>query len=150
MLQSLVTDLDLDAALAEAARVLRPGGLLGVDLVPDLPGWSEYGPRVRMRGRMPDGARVTLVESVRQDRRRGLTVFDEAFVRRRGRTTERRHFTLTFRTLPLADSVARIERAGFRLEAVLGDYDGRPWDVRADTWIVLARRLRVLRSRVHA
>jgi hypothetical protein len=23
---------------------------------------------------------------------------------------------------------------------VLGDYRGRPWDVRADVWIILARR----------
>jgi hypothetical protein len=26
------------------------------------------------------------------------------------------------------------------VDAVLGDYDGRPWDDRADTWIVLARK----------
>ena len=34
----------------------------------------------------------------------------------------------------------RLERAGFAVEAVLGDYRGRPWDERADTWIILARR----------
>jgi hypothetical protein len=27
------------------------------------------------------------------------------------------------------------------VDAVLGDYRGRPWDARADVWIILARRL---------
>jgi hypothetical protein len=26
------------------------------------------------------------------------------------------------------------------VEAVLGDYQGRPWDDRADVWIIVARR----------
>ena len=34
----------------------------------------------------------------------------------------------------------RCERAGFRMEAALGDYDGRPWDLRADVWILVARK----------
>jgi hypothetical protein len=34
----------------------------------------------------------------------------------------------------------RLERAGLRVEAVLGDYDGRPWDPRADVWLILARK----------
>ena len=40
-----------------------------------------------------------------------------------------------------ADLYARLEKAGFRIEAVLGDYRGGPWDERADVWIMLARRL---------
>jgi hypothetical protein len=35
----------------------------------------------------------------------------------------------------------QLERAGFAVTAVLGDYRGRPWDDRADVWIILARRL---------
>ncbi len=140
MLQSLLSDRDLDRTLAEAARVLRPGGLFGVDLVPDLPAWAEYGPRVRLRGARPDGATVTLVEAVRQDRRRRLTIFDEEFIERRGRREHRRRFSLTFRTLAIEDTVRRIERAGCRIEAVLGDYRGGPWDERADVWMILARK----------
>jgi hypothetical protein len=34
----------------------------------------------------------------------------------------------------------RLERAGFRVDAVLGDYHGRPWDARADVWIILAKK----------
>ncbi len=140
MLQSLTSTRDLDAALAEAARVLRPAGLLGVDLVPDLLTWGSYRRRVRLRGRHRGGGTLTLVESVRHDRRRGLTIFDEEFVERRGPRVERRRFSLTFRTLPMKSVLARLDRAGFDVEAVLGDYRGGPWNARADVWVILARR----------
>ncbi len=39
MLQSLVRDRDLTATLAAVARVLAPGGVFGIDLVPDVPRW---------------------------------------------------------------------------------------------------------------
>ncbi len=42
ILQSLTKEEDLAATLTESARVLRRGGTLGVDLVPDLPAWDEY------------------------------------------------------------------------------------------------------------
>ena len=137
LLQSLTSDTSLRLALAEASRVLRPGGLFGVDLVPDLAAWPTYRRRVRLKGRNGRGATVTLVESVRQDRRRGLTAFDEEFTER-GRGTVR--FSLTFRTLPMKSTLARIERAGFTIDRVLGDYRGGPWDLRADVWVVLARK----------
>jgi hypothetical protein len=35
---------------------------------------------------------------------------------------------------------ARLERAGFRVTAVLGDYDGEPWDRRADVWLIIAQK----------
>jgi hypothetical protein len=34
----------------------------------------------------------------------------------------------------------RLEKAGFEITALLGDYQGGPWDPRAEVWIVLARR----------
>jgi ubiquinone/menaquinone biosynthesis C-methylase UbiE len=140
MLQSLLSDADLDAALAESRRVLARGGLLGVDLVPDLPAWQEYRRQVRLRGRSAARGRITLVETARQDRRRRLTIFDEEFVERRGRTVRRRRFSLTFRTLPLHQITARLKRHGFRIESTSGSYRGRPLDDGADVWLVLARR----------
>ena len=141
MLQSLTREQDLRATLGEAARVLRKGAILGIDLVPDLPAWDEYENRVRFRGRDPrTGARVTLLESVRQDRRRRLTLFDQEYVERRGSATKRSRFGLAFRTLPLPAMVARVEAAGFRVSAVLGDYRGREWDLRAGVWLVMAQR----------
>lgn len=142
ILQSLVRDRDLTATLESVARVLKPGGLFGVDLVPDVPKWREYRDKVQMKGRRAGGAHLTLVESVRHERRRRLTIFEQVYrERRNGKTTDHR-FDLTFRTLPIPVMVKRLTRAGFVIEAVLGDYRGRRWDERADVWIILARRER--------
>jgi ubiquinone/menaquinone biosynthesis C-methylase UbiE len=141
ILQSLTREADLAATLTESARVLAPGGILGIDLVPDLVAWDEYRDRVRFKGKTRDGASLTLIESVRQDRRRKLTIFDQQYVERRGRKTVARQFSLTFRTLPLPAMVSRVEEAGFRVTAVLGDYGGKAWDLRADVWLLLAQRV---------
>jgi len=140
MLQSLVRDRDLAAALADCARVLKRGGTLGIDLVPDLPAWDEYRRDVRLRGRAKGGGRITLVESVRQDRRRGVTIFDEEFVLTRGRRARRHRFSLTFRTLSVPDTIERLAAAGLTAERILGDYRGAAWDDRADVWVILARK----------
>jgi SAM-dependent methyltransferase len=140
LLQSLLREKDLMATLADVARVLRKGGLLGVDLVPDLTTWAEYSRRVSLQGKAARGARVTLVESVRQDRRRRLTIFDEEFIERRGRHTRRHAFSLTFRTLSVPEIVDRLEATGFRVEALAGDYRNAPWGPDSDVWLIRARR----------
>jgi SAM-dependent methyltransferase len=140
LLQSLVTERDLDAALCETARVLRRGGLFGVELVPELPVWAEHGPRVQLTGTLKDGSSVELIESVRQNRRRGLTIFQERFVTRRGSRARIHRFSLVFRTEPMPRLLERLERSGLRAEALLGDYAGTPWTLGADAWIVLARK----------
>jgi len=139
ILQSLIRPRDLTATLASVARVVAPGGVFGVDLVPDVPKWREYQNRVQLRGKA-DGADLTLVESVRQDRRRHLTTFEQVYVERRGRRTREHRFELVFRTLTVPAMTRQLERAGFQVDAVLGDYGGRPWDDRADVWIILARK----------
>jgi ubiquinone/menaquinone biosynthesis C-methylase UbiE len=140
ILQSLTRERDLAATLESVSRVIVPGGLFGLDLVPDVPNWREYANRVQMKGRTRRGVHLTLVESVRQDRRRRLTTFEQTYVARRGKTVTRHTFDLTFRTLPLPAMARRLETAGFTIEATLGDYRGGPWDERADVWVVLARR----------
>ncbi|HLB44980.1 MAG TPA: class I SAM-dependent methyltransferase, partial [Candidatus Limnocylindrales bacterium] len=131
ILQSLVREADLVATLASVARVTARGGLLGVDLVPDLSRWAEYHRHVSLRGTgLRRGTHLTLVESVHQDRRRRLTVFDQEYVERRGRRRRVHRFSLVFRSLTVPQMARRIERAGFRIEAALGDYDGGPWDPR--------------------
>ena len=140
VLQSLLRDRDLQETLDAVSRVLEPGGLFGVDLVPDVPNWREYQDRVQMRGRAAGGAHLTLIESVRQDARRGRTTFEQRYVKRVGRRTTETRFELTFRTLTVRQITRRLERAGFEVEAVLGDYRGRPWDERAEVWLMLARK----------
>jgi SAM-dependent methyltransferase len=142
MLQSLLRERDLQATLAAVQRVLRSGGTFGVELVADLPSWAEYRRRVSLKGWRGSrgGAHVTLVESVRQDRARRLTIFDQEFTERHGRTAETRRFSLAFRTLSVPQMVRRLERAGFEITALLGDYKGAPWDPRAEVWVILAKK----------
>jgi len=139
VLQSLTTDADLEASLREAARVLGRGGALNIDLVPDLTAWPVYERAVRLRGRLR-GRTISLTESVRQDRRRGLTVFDETFAVGSGRHARRHTFSLEFRTIPMKTMVARVEKAGFTVSAVEGDYRGGSWSRDAETWLIRAVR----------
>ena len=141
ILQSLVRDRDLSAALDAVSRVLAPGGTFGVDLVPDVPNWQEYTNRIQHRGKASGGVHLTLVESVRQDRARRLTTFEQRYIVRRGARTREHPFQLTFRTLSIRQMTRRLEKAGFAIETVLGDYQGRPWDARADVWIILAKKM---------
>ena len=142
VLQSLLRERDLAATLASVHDVLRRGGTLGLELVADLPAWEEYRRRISLRGwrGRPGGARVTLVETVRQDRARRLTIFDQEFIERRGRERRTRRFALAFRTLSVPQMARRLEKAGFRITALLGDYRGGAWDPRAEVWVILATR----------
>jgi ubiquinone/menaquinone biosynthesis C-methylase UbiE len=140
ILQSLIRPADLTATLASVARVIERGGTFGLDLVPDVPNWREYRNHVQLRGRS-NGAQLTLIESVCQDRERRLTTFEQRFVERRGREKREHRFTLTFRTLTVPQMSRQLERAGFAIDAVLGDYRGRPWDARAGVWIIVAKKV---------
>jgi SAM-dependent methyltransferase len=142
VLQSLLREKDLAATLAAVHDVLQPGGTFGLELVADLPSWEEYRKRISLTGwkNRPGGAHVTLVETVRQDRPRHLTIFDQEFTERVGRRRQVRRFSLTFRTLTVPQMARRLEKAGFEIRALLGDYRGGPWDARADVWVILATK----------
>ena len=142
ILQSLTKERDLRATLESVHRVLRTGGTFAVDLVPDLPAWDEYNRRTSLSGELARGTRITLIESVRQDRARGLTIFDQEYVATRGRQRRVHRFSLTFRTLSVPQMCRRLERAGFEIRAVLGDYQGGPWDKRSDVWMIVAGKPR--------
>ena len=143
VLQSLLRERDLAATLESVHDVLEPNGRFGLELVADLPSWEEYRKRVSLSGwrHKAGGAHVTLVETVRQDRQRKLTIFDQEFTERRGRQRRTRTFSLTFRTLTVPQMVRRLEKAGFVIDALLGDYRGAAWDPRAEVWVILARRV---------
>jgi SAM-dependent methyltransferase len=140
MLQSLLRERDLRAALRSVAAVVPRGGLFVVDLVPDLSRWQEYKRRVSLRGRRPGGGQLTLIETVRQDYDRQTTVFDQEYVEQIGRDLATHRFSIAFRTLTVAQLSGRLERSGFRIDSVLGDYHGRAWSPDADVWVVVARR----------
>ena len=142
ILQSLLRERDLAATLAEVHRVLEPGGPFGLELVADLPSWEEYRKRVSLKGwrGRRGGEHLTLIETVRQDRARRLTIFDQEFTRRHGSRRHVHRFALTFRTLTVPQMVRRLEKAGFEITALLGDYRGGPWDQRAEVWVILAKK----------
>ena len=50
---------------------------------------EEYTKRLSLRGRRANGTRITLIETVRQDRARKLTLFEQEFVERQGREVSR-------------------------------------------------------------
>ena len=144
VLQSLLRERDLQATLDAVHAVLPPGGTFGMELVADLPSWEEYRRRVSLKGWRggPSGAHVTLVETVRQDAARRLTIFDQEFTERRGGRAHVHRFALSFRTLSVPQMARRLERAGFEVTALLGDYQGLAWDARAEVWVILARKRR--------
>jgi len=141
ILQSLLDEELLSATLKDVRRVLTRDGVFGLELVADLPAWDEYSNRVTLRGeRGPHGKPIKLIETVRQDRKKHITRFDQQFVEGRGAGATRRRFSLAFRTLSVPQMVGRLERAGMTVSALLGDYQGGPWDLRAEVWIILARK----------
>jgi ubiquinone/menaquinone biosynthesis C-methylase UbiE len=141
ILQSLLDEQLLSATLKQVNRVLTKKGTFGLELVADLPAWDEYSKRTSLTGkRGPNGKPIALIESVKQDRRNHITRFEQEFVEGRGKSATRRKFTLAFRTLSVPEMVARLEKAGLEVTDLLGDYQGGPWDLRADVWIILARR----------
>ena len=142
ILQSLLHERDLVSTLSEIHRVLQPNGTFGLELVADLPSWEEYRKRVSLKGwrGRRGGTHITLVETVRQDPSRHRTIFDQEFTERRGGQARVRRFSLAFRTLSVPQMTRRLERAGFEISALLGDYRGGRWDERADVWIILARK----------
>jgi ubiquinone/menaquinone biosynthesis C-methylase UbiE len=141
ILQSLLDERLLSATLRDVGRVLVRKGTFGVELVADLPAWDEYANRVTFRSkRGPHGQPIQLIESVTQDRRKHITRFEQEFVEGRGRSATRKKFSLAFRTLTVPQMVQRLETAGLEVSALLGDYQGGPWDLRAEVWIILARR----------
>lgn len=141
ILQSLLDEALLAATLQDVRRVLSRDGVFGLELVADLPAWEEYQNKVTFRSpRGPHGKPIRLIESVTQDRRKHITRFDQEFVEGTGKSVTRKRFQIAFRTLSVPQMVQRLEKAGLEVSALLGDYQGGPWDLRADVWIILARR----------
>jgi SAM-dependent methyltransferase len=142
ILQSLLRERDLKATIAAVHDALEPGGTFGMELVADLPSWEEYRKRISLsgwRGRKRN-SRITLVETVRQDAAKKLTIFDQEFTESRAGRRKTRRFSLTFRTLTVPQMARRLRKAGFEITALLGDYRGGPWDARAEVWMILARK----------
>ena len=146
VLQSVLADEDLAAVFRSVGRVLTSDGTFAMELVPDVPHWRSSRNRVQLQGATEDGGHLILIESVRQHRRRKLTTFHERFIERSTKGRRDVRFDLTFRTLSVPEMADRLERTGFRVDSLLGDYAGEPWSPRSDAWIIVARQRRFRES----
>jgi hypothetical protein len=129
---------DLAAAFNAIARVLTPGGSLWIDVAVEVPRWPEY--RNRVRWRQPKGSTrdATLIESVRQDRAKRVTVFRQVYTQRQRSRTIKRDFELCFYTPTMGQLRSQLAAAGFVVEPPR-DYEGRAWHSRSETLVVRAR-----------
>lgn len=141
IVQSLLRDKDVKDTFDCVSKIVSRGGVFAIDLVPDLPRWKEYKRRVSLRGIGPNGGRVKLIETVRQDLVKRLTMFDQEFIEQKEKVRKVYNFSIAFRTLTVPQVTRRLERSGFRVDAVLGDYRGNPWSADADVWVIIARRM---------
>ena len=141
VVQSLLSDEVLRRTIEAVSRVLRPGGSLGLELVPDVPRWRETRRKMSLVGlRGPNGRPVRLIESVHQDRERRMTIFTQEFVEGTGAARRVLRFTIRFRTLHVPAMIRRLEHAGFRMDHTFGGYRGEAWSEDADTWILLGSK----------
>jgi ubiquinone/menaquinone biosynthesis C-methylase UbiE len=129
----------LASALHAVSRVLAPGGSIWIDVAVEVPRWPEYRNRVRWRQPEDSMRDATLVESVRQDRARRMTIFRQVYTQRRRSGTIKRDFELCFYTPSLGQLRSQLAAAGFTVEPPR-DYEGRAWHRGSETLVVKARK----------
>ncbi len=139
LVQSMPGAEALAAALRAVGGVLSPGGSLWIDIAVEVPRWPEYRNRVRWRQPKHSTRDATLVESVRQDRARRMTIFRQVYTQRRRSGTIKRDFELCFYTPTLNQLRAQLAAAGLVMDQPR-DYEGRAWTSRSETLVVRATR----------
>jgi SAM-dependent methyltransferase len=143
-LMHLTTPQDQQTALANAARHLRPGGLLLVDLFhPDIARLMEVHGLMELadQWQTAEGGQV-LKWSVRTldlaaQLQETLFLYDETTP---DGLTRRTVCPFTLRFLWRSEAELMLAAAGFALEAVWGDFDGNPYDNASDHLILLATK----------
>ncbi len=136
---------DQAAALHAACRLLRPGGLLMVDLFnPDIARLLEVNGLMELADRWRDdisGAEVTKwsVRSVdiAEQLQETLFIYEETLP---NGETRRTNCPFTLRFLWRNEGELMLRAAGFVVEDVWGEFDGTPYDGLSDHLIFIARR----------
>jgi SAM-dependent methyltransferase len=142
--QHLHTDAELGRLFAGAARALRPGGWLAFDTFAPAASFLARDPAARWaptRFRHPVTGRPTLTWETHRRRGRVLAMtfhYQTLDGRGRPRGPERR-VPLAHRLLDPREVEALLARAGFRLVATWGGFDGRPLDGETEQHVYLAR-----------
>ncbi|RME62935.1 MAG: class I SAM-dependent methyltransferase [Caldilineae bacterium] len=144
-LMHLETQEDQLAGLRQAAAHLRPGGLLLVDLFnPDIPHLVAISGLQELADTWTDEATRTQVikwcvrrVSVAEQRQETLFIYEELFPDGQVRRTA---LPFTLRFLWPSEGVLLLEKAGFAVEEILGDFDGSPYDDESERLIFIARK----------
>jgi len=142
-LMHLTTQADQLAALRAAHRHLRPGGRLLIELFsPDIPHLTAIAGVQELADRWQDDARnATVLKWVvrRVDVAEQLqeTTFIYELVYANGRV-EKAVLPFTLRFLWPSEGVLLLEKAGFRVEEMWGDFDGNDYDSDSEHLIFLA------------
>lgn len=144
-LMHLTTAGDQIAALRNAARHLRPGGRLLIDLFnPDLPRLFAVDGVMELADRWQDDAtgaevlkwsvrRLDLAEQLQET----LFIYEEIFADGR---TQRTACPFTLRFLWRSEAELMLRHAGFVVEEVWGDFEGAPYADGCDHLILIASK----------
>jgi SAM-dependent methyltransferase len=136
--QALLEDDAIGAALAAAARALRPEGLFAFETRnPEAREWERWVPGNVTEATTAEGAVVRMeraVESIDGD----LVRFGHTFTSTAWAGA--RHSTSTLRFLDRQRLGAFLAAAGFVVEEQFGDWDGSPYEASAPELITIARR----------
>jgi SAM-dependent methyltransferase len=145
-LMHLPTQEDQLAVLTNAARHLRTGGRLLIDLFsPDIIRLAEISGVQELADRWIDedsGAQVFKWSvrhlDVAHQLQETLFLYEEIFPDGR---VQKQAIPFTLRFLWPSEGKLLLQMAGFRIEAIYGDFDGNPYDDSSERLIYLARKL---------
>lgn len=144
-LMHLTTQADQLAVLRTAYAHLRPGGLLLIDLFnPDVARLNAVNGLMELADQWENsatGALVTkwCVRTVDWADQLQDTLFIYEEVRVDG-TTQRTHCPFLLRFLWRSEATLLVEKAGFTVEEVWGDFDGTPYQTASEHLILLASK----------
>jgi SAM-dependent methyltransferase len=145
-LMHLTTQEDQLAVLINAARHLRDGGLLLIDLFsPDIVRLTEVAGIQELADHWIDEASGAQVfkwsvrhVDVAQQRQETLFLYEKIFPDGR---VQKRAIPFALRFLWPSEGKLLLQMAGFRIEAIYGDFDGNPYDDSSERLIFLARKM---------
>jgi SAM-dependent methyltransferase len=144
-LMHLTTQTDQLAVLQAAHRHLRPGGRLLIDLFnPDIPHLTAIAGVQELADHWQDEARGATVlkwivrrVDVAQQVQETTFIYESVFADGR---SEKAVLPFTLRFLWPSEAVLLLEKAGFRVEELWGDFDGNEYDSDSERLIFLATK----------
>jgi SAM-dependent methyltransferase len=132
----LFSEEELARALAGLRRVLRPGGLLLIDVF-DYPGtFGKGGTRPQKTHFDAPWGRLEVTETHRHRAGTGAWVMTQTFAARRADEVERFSVEHRLRVRSANDYAAALERAGFIIRELLPAYPGSPSELRSEARMI--------------